>query len=59
MVTFTAPHGLDAVAHTVPRPAYLAMLAEGLREAHGWDDERIEEYFSSVVTASRGSSDQG
>src|SRR5699024_5433607 len=30
MLTFTAPHGFDAVPHTRPRPAYLAMLAEGL-----------------------------
>ncbi len=46
MLTFTAPHGLDAVPHTRPRPAYLAMLAEGLREAHGWGEARIEEYFA-------------
>lgn len=50
MVTFTAPHGLDAVPHTTPGPAYLAMLAEGLREAHGWDEEAIADYFASVVT---------
>lgn len=49
MLTFTAPHGLDAVPHTRPRPAYLAMLAEGLREAHGWDEEAIADYFASVV----------
>ena len=48
MLTFTAPHGRDAVPHTRPRPAYLAMLAEGLRESHGWDDRRIEAYFASV-----------
>lgn len=49
MLTFTAPHGLNAVPHSAPRPAYLAMLAEGLREAHGWDPERIDEYFASVI----------
>lgn len=49
MLTFTAPHGLDAVPHTRPEPAYLAMLAEGLREAHGWSQERIADYFASVV----------
>lgn len=49
MLTFTSPHGLTAVPHTTPRPAYLAMLAEGLREAHGWDDERIAEYFDCVI----------
>jgi len=53
MLTFTAPHGFDAVPHTRPRPAYLAMLAEGLREAHGWDEEQIEEYFASLVPDSR------
>jgi hypothetical protein len=31
MLTFTAPHGLDAVPHTRTTPAYLAMLAAGLR----------------------------
>ena len=49
MLTFTAPHGLAAVPHTPPRPAYLAMLAEGLREAHGWDQEQIDEYFAAVI----------
>ena len=38
---------MDAVPHTAPRPAYLAMLAEGLREAHEWDEERIEGYFAA------------
>ena len=47
MLTFTAPHGMHAVPHTAPRPAYLAMLAEGLREAHRWDEERIEGYFAA------------
>lgn len=49
MLTFTAPHGLDAVPHTRPEPAYLAMLAEGLRDAHGWDESRVEAYFASLV----------
>lgn len=53
MLTFTAPHGFDAVPHTRPRPAYLAMLAEGLREAHGWDEEQIEGYFASLAPDSR------
>ena len=47
MLTFTAPDGIDALPHTAPRPAYLAMLAEGLREAHQWDEERIEGYFAA------------
>ena len=31
MLLFTAPHGIDHVEHTQPSPAYLAMLADGLR----------------------------
>lgn len=49
MLTFTAPHGREAVPHTRPTPAYLAMLADGLRESHGWDDERVEAYFASLT----------
>lgn len=48
MLTFTSPHGHDAVPHTYPASAYLAMLAEGLREAHGWDESRIEAYFADL-----------
>lgn len=50
MLTFTAPHGFAAVPHTRPRPAYLAMLAEGLRDAHGWDEERIDDYFRARIS---------
>lgn len=49
MLTFTAPHGHDAVDHTEPTAAYLAMLAEGLRESRGWTEEEIEAYFASVI----------
>ncbi|QIX27703.1 histone deacetylase [Nocardioides sp. JQ2195] len=49
MLTFTAPHGLESVPHTRPQPAYLAMLAEGLHDAHGWSHEEIESYFTSVI----------
>jgi hypothetical protein len=45
MLTFTAPHGLDHVEHTVPSPAYLAMLSAGLREARRWSDHQIESYL--------------
>ncbi|MFZ5846507.1 MAG: histone deacetylase [Actinomycetota bacterium] len=48
MLTFTAPHGIDHVEHNEPSPSYLATLAAGLREAHGWDDERIEGYFERL-----------
>ena len=47
MLTFTAPHGSVEVTHTPPRPNYLAMLADGLREAHGWDSRRSAAYFDS------------
>jgi hypothetical protein len=40
---------MHAVTRTRPAPAYLAMLADGLREAHGWDDERIAAYFRDVT----------
>lgn len=52
MLTFTAPHDLGSVPHTRPAPAYLAMLAEGLRDAHRWDADRIDAYFASVITDS-------
>jgi hypothetical protein len=52
MLTFTAPHGADHVDHNDPSPGYLAMLAEGLREAHGWDTPRIEAYFRRLREAS-------
>jgi len=45
MLTFTAPHGYEAVEHTLPSPAYRAMLARGLREGQGWGDEQIEAYL--------------
>ncbi|NYG60409.1 hypothetical protein BJ980_003332 [Nocardioides daedukensis] len=48
MLTFTSPHGRDAIEHTPPGPAYLAMLAEGLRDAHGWDDDQVEAHFAAL-----------
>lgn len=48
MLVFTAPHGYDAVEHTRPAPAYLAMLAEGLRESRGWDDAEVAAYFERL-----------
>lgn len=52
MLTFTAPHGSSHVQHTAPSAPYLEMLARGLRESHGWDDQRIAAYFAKVITAS-------
>lgn len=51
MLTFTAPHGFDAVPHTRPRPAYVAMLARGLREARGWSDQEIQAYLEARIDA--------
>lgn len=52
MLTFTAPHGVGAVPHTDPSPAYLTMLATGLRESwgasRGWDERRIATYLDDV-----------
>ncbi len=47
--TFTSPHGAHEVTHTDPAPAYVAMLAAGLRESRGWDDDRIAAYLGHPV----------
>lgn len=52
MLTFTAPHGLDAVPHASPSDAYLTMLARGLTESHGWTAAQIDAYFTRVVPES-------
>ena len=49
LLTFTSPHGAAAVEHTRPTPAYLAMMAEGLRESRDWDDEQIAGYLDSIA----------
>ncbi|GGR51441.1 hypothetical protein J2S40_000529 [Nocardioides luteus] len=45
MLTFTAPHGFDAVEHNRPSAAYAAMLARGLHESRGWDEQQTETYL--------------
>ena len=57
MLLFTAPHGIDHVEHTQPSAAYLAMLADGLRESRQWDDEDVAAYFDRVVP--QGQRDEG
>ncbi|MFD7022013.1 histone deacetylase [Promicromonospora sukumoe] len=49
MLTFTAPHGHAGRPHAAPSAAYVAMIAAGLREAHGWSDAEVRTYLSSVV----------
>jgi hypothetical protein len=49
LLTFTSPHGFAQVEHTVPAPAYLAMVADGLRESRGWDDEQVAAYLEAIV----------
>ncbi len=51
MLTFTSPHGAAAVEHTRPAPAYLAMMATGLRESRDWDEDRIAAYLDSLMPA--------
>jgi hypothetical protein len=50
MLTFTAPHGYDAVPHTEPAAAYVRMLSDGLRESRGWSDDRIADYLDAAGT---------
>lgn len=46
VLTFTARWSASDVACTAPAPAYLAMLAGGLHESHGWDPEHISAYLA-------------
>ena len=52
MLTFTSPHGIEHVPHTVPSPTYLSMVADGLRESRGWDDEQIATYLGRLADLS-------
>src|SRR4051794_23122418 len=47
LLTFTAPWSAAEVDWNPPAPAYLARLAGGIREAHGWDADRITDYLSA------------
>lgn len=44
-LTFTAPWRAHQTRHNPPAARYLAILARGLREAHGWGAERIVMYL--------------
>ncbi|WP_433388466.1 histone deacetylase [Micromonospora sp. KLBMP9576] len=45
LLTFTAGWTAADVRWRAPAPAYLAMIARGLRESHGWDADRIAAYL--------------
>lgn len=45
MCTFTTQAGVADLTRTAPAPAYLATIADGLREAHGWDEKRVANYL--------------
>jgi hypothetical protein len=47
VLTFTAPWRAADVPWRPPSARYLGHLGAGLREAHGWSDERIADYLSA------------
>ncbi|WP_255597774.1 hypothetical protein [Micromonospora sp. RL09-050-HVF-A] len=47
MLTFTAPWRAADVAWTPPAPVYLRMIADGLREAHGWSPAETIDYLAA------------
>nr|MDT0664001.1 histone deacetylase [Micromonospora sp. DSM 115978] len=51
LLTFTAPWRLVDVSPAAPSAAYLARLAAGLREAHGWPAARTSRYLAALPGA--------
>lgn len=49
MLTITAPYGVGQAPGTAPSAAYLATMAEGLREARGWDERQVRDYFDRLM----------
>ncbi len=49
LLTFTSPHGASGVEQTPPAPAYLEMMASGLRESRDWDEDQIASYLQSLI----------
>jgi len=45
VVTFTSPERMHAADHREPSAAYLATMARGLVEGHGWDGEQVAAYL--------------
>ncbi len=50
LLTFTSPHGSEQVERTRPAAAYVAMMAEGLRESRGWDEAAVTAYLERIST---------
>lgn len=50
LLTFTSPHGSEQVERTRPAAAYVAMMAEGLRESRGWDEATVTAYLERIST---------
>ncbi len=48
MCTFTTRARGDVVSRNPPTQAYLATIADGLREAHDWDDTQVMQYLSRL-----------
>jgi hypothetical protein len=48
VLTCTAPWDPATVELRPPAPRYLKILAEGLRESHGWPAERIHDYLAGL-----------
>ncbi|MBF9128326.1 histone deacetylase [Plantactinospora sp. S1510] len=46
LLTFTAPWRAEEVEPAPPAPRYLAMIASGLHEAHGWTAAQITAYLA-------------
>ena len=51
LLTFTAPWHACDVCPTAPSAPYLRMLTAGLREAYGWDNQRISRYLAGLPGA--------
>ncbi|GEM32999.1 hypothetical protein NN3_40060 [Nocardia neocaledoniensis NBRC 108232] len=45
VLTFTSPWDPETVPLRRPSARYLTMIGAGLREAHGWDTDRVVEYL--------------
>lgn len=48
VVTFTSPGGLAGATTARPSAAYVAVMIEGLREAHGLGDDELAAYLTGA-----------